>query len=67
MDATASGGSSVSLIYMGGSTGINDVELETQMNDNRIYTLDGRYLGTELPASFRGIYIQNGKKYVKMQ
>ena len=67
LDATASGGSSVSLTYMGGSTGINDVEMETQMNDNRIYTLDGRYLGTELPSSFRGVYIQNGKKYVKMQ
>jgi immune inhibitor A len=67
LDATASGGTSVSLTYMGGSTGINDVEMETQMNDNRIYTLDGRYLGTELPSSFRGVYIQNGKKYVKMQ
>lgn len=30
-----------------------------------IYTIDGKNLGKELPAGFRGIYIQNGKKIYK--
>ena len=33
--------------------------------DNCIYSIEGRYLGTEVPANYRGIYIQNGKKHVK--
>ena len=52
----------------GGSVGIDDVETEQQsVNDPRVFTLDGRYLGTEVPASFRGVYIQNGKKHIKLQ
>lgn len=33
--------------------------------DNCVYSIEGRYLGTEVPANYRGIYIQNGKKHVK--
>ena len=66
LDATASGGSSVSLTYMGGTVGIEDFEMDQQVNDPRIFTLDGRCLGTTLPEDFRGVYIQNGKKHVKL-
>ena len=66
LDATASGGSSVSLTYMGGTVGIENYELDQQVNDSRIFTLDGRCLGTTLPEGFRGVYIQNGKKHVKL-
>lgn len=52
----------------GGSVGIDDVETEQQIvNDPRVFTIDGRYLGTEVPATFRGVYIQNGKKHIKLQ
>lgn len=51
----------------GGTTGINDVEVEHQVRDPRVFTLGGRYLGTEVPATFRGVYLQNGKKHVKLQ
>ena len=52
----------------GGSVGIDDVETGQQnVNDPRVFTLNGRYLGTEVPATFRGIYIQNGKKQLKLQ
>ncbi len=52
----------------GGSVGIDDVETGQQIvNDPRVFTIDGRYLGNEVPATFRGIYIQNGKKHVKLQ
>ncbi len=57
--------------YVGGNsgtTGIEDVEAEQQgVNDPRVFTLDGRYLGTEVPTTFRGIYLQNGKKHLKLQ
>ena len=66
-NATFSGGSSVTLNYLGGSTGIEEYDMEQPVNDNRIYTLDGRCLGTTLPEGFRGVYIQNGKKHVKIQ
>lgn len=52
----------------GGSVGIDDVEAEQQIvNDPRVFSIDGRYLGTEVPATFRGVYIQNGKKHIKLQ
>ena len=66
LDATISGGSAVSLTYLGGALGINDVEIESTVNDPRVFTLDGRCLGTEVPATFRGVYIQNGKKHIRM-
>lgn len=57
--------------YVGGNsgtTGIEDVEAEQQgVNDPRVFTLDGRYLGTEVSTTFRGIYLQNGKKHLKLQ
>ena len=67
LDATGEGGSAVSLTYMGGPVGIDEVEAEQPVKDGRIYSLDGRLLGTSVPADFRGIYIQNGVKYVKMR
>ena len=50
----------------GGTLGIEEIEngeLRIE-NDPRVFTIDGRYLGTEVPATFRGIYIQNGKKHI---
>ncbi|MBQ6742241.1 MAG: hypothetical protein IJR04_06605 [Bacteroidales bacterium] len=51
----------------GGTNGIEDVEMEQIVNDPRVFSIDGRYLGTEVPATFRGVYIQNGKKHVKLR
>ena len=47
-------------------TGIDENEAETTINDGNIYTIDGRNLGKTLPDDFRGIYILNGKKHVKL-
>lgn len=35
------------------------------ISDNRIYTLDGRYVGTDRNALPHGIYIQNKQKFIK--
>ena len=39
--------------------------IERIISDNRIYTLDGRYIGTDASILPHGIYIQNNKKFVK--
>ena len=45
------------------TTGIKNVS--TVKQTNRIYTLDGRFVGTNFDALNRGLYIVNGKKVVK--
>ena len=47
------------------AAGINDITTEQQGTDNRIYTLDGRFVGTDRTVLPPGIYIQNRKKFVK--
>ena len=48
-----------------GSEGIDEIYGDNILKDNRVYTIEGRCLGTEIPENFKGVYILNGKKYVK--
>ena len=49
-----------------GWEGIGEISEETNtLNDNLFYTLDGRCLGAKLPENYKGVYILNGKKFVK--
>lgn len=45
--------------------GINGVTVANKATDNRIYSIDGRYLGTDASALGKGIYVVGGKKIVK--
>lgn len=45
--------------------GINGVTVANKTADNRIYSIDGRYLGTDASALGKGIYVVGGKKIVK--
>lgn len=45
--------------------GINGVTVVNKVADNRIYSIDGRYLGTDASALGKGIYVVGGKKIVK--
>ena len=46
-------------------TGIQSLSIiERSTSDNRIYTLDGRYVGTDASILPHGIYIQNDKMFV---
>lgn len=48
------------------TTGIQSPSIiERSTFDNHIYTLDGRYVGTDASILPHGIYIQNNKKFVK--
>ena len=45
--------------------GINAIERKVEPSDNRIFLLDGRYVGTDDSNLPKGIYIRNGKKLMK--
>lgn len=45
--------------------GINGVTVANKAADNRIYSIDGRYLGIDASALGKGIYVVGGKKIVK--
>lgn len=44
---------------------IEDATMDCYKNDNRIYTIDGRYAGKDVGLLRHGIYVINGKKFVK--
>ena len=45
-------------------TSIKDAIVEKKHKDNKIYTLDGRYIGTNADGLNKGIYIIGNKKVV---
>lgn len=47
------------------STGISSTVTDNEANDNRIFSIDGRYMGKDLNSLKKGIYIINGKKIIK--
>ena len=51
--------------FSGVVDGINGVTVAKKAVDNRIYSIDGRYLGTDASALSKGIYVVGGKKIVK--
>ncbi|MBR4838229.1 MAG: DUF1565 domain-containing protein [Bacteroidales bacterium] len=51
--------------YVGGDDAVGEVFENNSLKDNLIYTVEGRCLGTELPENYRGVYIRNGRKFVK--
>jgi hypothetical protein len=50
-------------VFENNTTGVETVKPAVQTI--RIYTLDGRYIGSDENALPRGLYIINGKKVVK--
>lgn len=48
------------------ATGINDITNAEEMNaDTRIFSIDGRYMGNDAGRLEKGIYIRNGRKFIK--
>lgn len=48
------------------STAIRNISIaEKEKTDNRIYTIDGRYVGTDFNTLPHGLYIRGGKKIIK--
>ena len=56
----------VSFKFIADVTGIQSAPITNlTISDDRIYTLDGRYVGTDRNALPHGIYIQNKQKFIK--
>lgn len=51
--------------WIDGTTGITEIIKNVVNPSNRIYSLDGKFVGTDAAALSNGIYVQNGKKFVK--
>lgn len=50
------------------TTGIETLPADnggSAVSDNRIYSIDGRYVGTDVDKLDRGMYIKNGVKFIK--
>ena len=47
------------------ATAIKDITVNTRRNGNCIYTIDGRYVGTDITTLRPGLYIVGGKKVVR--
>lgn len=58
-------GVSVNYIHDVAATGIKNITTNKKNNDNRIFSIDGRYLGNDLNSLPKGIYIIGGKKILK--
>lgn len=46
-------------------TAIKDIKADTRKADNRVYSIDGRYLGDDINVLGKGLYIVGGKKELK--
>ena len=54
------------LVYDPNATGIKAITSQSSpINSHRIYTLDGRYVGTDASVLPHGVYVVGGKKMVK--
>ena len=62
-----SGAKKFVVLSEGETTGINDVttDADAQQGAQRIYTIDGRYVGTNFDSLPSGMYIMKGKKTLK--
>lgn len=57
----------VSFVFMNYKepTSIDGITVDGKVEDNRVFSIDGRYLGNDLKALKKGIYIRNGKKVIR--
>lgn len=47
------------------TTGIENIVTPTAISNQKVYNLNGQYVGNDLKAMPKGIYIVNGKKVIK--
>lgn len=56
---------SIDLTYNDDTSGITEIETADKQRNNRIYTISGQFVGTSKENLPAGIYIVNGKKFIK--
>ena len=65
-DITRNDDGSISFKFMGGEpSAIANVRMSDDKTDTPVYTIDGRKMGTDSSVLPHGIYIKNGRKFIK--
>lgn len=64
MVPSGSSAAAININIDGETTGINNIETEATVND-KVYNLNGQYVGNSLNGLKKGIYVVNGKKVIK--
>lgn len=59
------GGNDENVLDNTAPTAINGIYVDTKAQDSRVYSIDGRFLGNDVNALGKGLYIVGGKKVVK--
>ncbi len=54
----------VEIIFDTTISGLNNLNYENASTSNKVYTIDGRYVGTSTQGLAEGLYIVNGKKQI---
>lgn len=55
----------IDMTHNDGTSGIAEIRNNDEHGDNRIYTISGQFAGTSKEKLPAGIYIVNGKKFIK--
>ncbi len=55
----------ISFNFMMEESKVNAIKSQEDSQDDRIYSIDGRYQGQDVSTLSKGIYIINGKKFIK--
>lgn len=54
----------VNIVFSYTATGINNILATEKVQDNKVYSISGQYVGNTTNGLQKGIYIVNGKKIV---
>lgn len=64
MEVPAASANTLKVCIDGMTTSINDIKSDLTISDGKVYNLNGQYVGNSMQNLAKGVYVQNGKKYV---
>lgn len=64
MEVPAASANALKVCIDGITASINDIKSDLTISDGKVYNLNGQYVGNSMQNLAKGVYVQNGKKYV---
>lgn len=64
MEVPAASANVLKVCIDGITASINDIKSDLTISDGKVYNLNGQYVGNSMQNLAKGVYVQNGKKYV---
>lgn len=64
MEVPAASANALKVCIDGITASINDIKSDMTISDGKVYNLNGQYVGSSMQNLTKGVYVQNGKKYV---